>query len=778
MREVKKNIIKFAALFILVSIFSLGIGSMKANASWQEIKVPVKSYELDKGNDYDFTNVPVASQMSYGKSSIGTFTITGSINNTGLYDSRTAYGVEAGNIAFSYDYSGYMMDSSGDNHLVSDKTKKILGDKLDANILYGVLLVQKSEDGINWENAVSPVVNYLETNNQGRRVFYTTNGDDVAKGMFYRVILAYKTEVKTGTGQFLWKETDKTATYRNMEVYEFFLCKNDAVISVHNISADVSGFETEEYSVEVLKKGETLTDGATVTKGFYIDKLGTTYSVTVNGVEAYDRKRFTQNGKYTIVTKTKLGKQSTKTIYIFNGGDDNGFSTYFGDSIINGKRVFREGEYPTYAVNSAVRVQKIDESTPTLTGQIQNLDTGDILLLDGSSREEQRLPLAAGLYQADLYSGKTESGTVFHYTFIFNILSEDAKPYVNYNELMNLERLSDLQTKHYEVVYPTTAGGYISACFADYDDAFAYAYEIEKRYVEKNTDGVYYKSEENPNQKVKYKTDKNEDKIKLTRLINYYASQNVEIRYFNPAEKFTFQTYSSENDLLKCLESMSISESIKVFSSQAEKEKMLSRVPFLNGYSYMHVDDYDVKSVVATSSDGESVFNLSFGRNIDNQISKSSQYTITETNKYGDELTYEASFMNSNVTESKWIIYNNGVSTEVLVNGTTTVEADQLYIKESYNLLDEWAIVTVETEDAYSYSITCLVSEIEGLTLYKPGNYTITFVDRVGNSYRVYVTISGNSSKIETGVTFTEKYNSIYLNDKTYDEETQTSGGR
>ena len=53
---------------------------------------------------------------------------------------------------------------------------------------------------------------------------------------------------------------------------------------------------------------------------------------------------------------------------------------------------------------------------------------------------------------------------------------------------------------------------------------------------------IYYKDIENANRKIKYY-----DPLELTKAREFYASQNVEINYFNPTDQFTYQTYSSRH---------------------------------------------------------------------------------------------------------------------------------------------------------------------------------------------------------------------------------------
>ena len=100
----------------------------------------------------------------------------------------------------------------------------------------------------------------------------------------------------------------------------------------------------------------------------------------------------------------------------------------------------------------------------------------------------------------------------------------------------------------------------------------------------------------------------------MTSVLNYYARQNVEYNYFNPIDAFTYQTYA--DDLLEQLESLSIRESIKVFPSQAEKDKLINRQPFINDFTFIKVADYDVVSVNAYCHKNGKNYAIEFGKDI------------------------------------------------------------------------------------------------------------------------------------------------------------------
>ena len=779
----KKN--KWSILTIILFVLTLFLIApfIKPSASNNEktMVIGAKTYEFDEDSNYNFSSASEVASMSFGKKQLGSLSIKGNITDTSTYRNRTAYGLgDDSKISFSYTYDGSLLtDEKNVWHLDTDTGTAVENINLGGSINKGVMIVQKSSDGSTWVSAANPVVNFYESKKSGAENFYTTDGNDVAKGMFFRVIMAYKTTIRTSDGFIGIGQ--KWTTKKHVELYEFYLTINSGTISIHNLAIDETSLpEIEGFTQETIKRGETLVDGSTTTKGFSIDKLGTSYLVGVSKdgsdmVYVEDGTSFTENGKYTITTITKLGKQLKQTIYVFNGGLDSGYAIYFGKSIVDGNRVFRYGDYPTYAKNSGIEINSIPDSVPVLTGKITNIITGEEIILAGN-REKQKFDLVAGSYCADFYSGQTSTGTVYHYKSYFNIIDEDSQPYVNYDNLMKAQRLSDLTSKHYEVVYQTTAGGYIYVCFDldSYEEAFNYAYEIEKRFIEETDDGLYYKSQDNPNVKVKYY-----DYIAMTSVLNYYARQNVEYNYFNPIDAFTYQTY--EDNLLEKLELLSIKESIKVFPSQTEKEKLISRQPFINDFTFINVGSYDVVSINAYCYKNGKNYTIEFNKDVSQQLTVSSKYTITETNVYGDKKVYDVYYANENQTISTWNISYNGVesvlkvSSSELIDNKIEITADKVSILSIENNFDINSIVTIKAPEVYSFEIKCLISELKDIGLYKKGKYELTFVDRVGNSYQLIINITGKSrySDVVTMSTrsYTNFYNAVYMNDRTEDEE-------
>lgn len=713
-----------------------------------ESTIPLSRTGYETGGDYKYESKSSVSRMSYGSAGLCEISITGQFS--GETSSRNQpLNLARGDAVLTLSYNGKLLTDTPEAwKIISSGSTNVNSIKLPQKMEKGVVIIQSSPNGKDYTNLIEPLCNFFAQHPRGMVLPVKIS----SKG-YYRIIVAYQTQRYVGKKLVV---LDNNEDRFHVEIYTFRITKDN-----------LEGMEIEDdgYSLTTLEKGETLKDYASTTVGFIIDKLGTNYEVKVNGRTVNDHTAITENGYYTIQVTTPLSKTRLTHAYVFRDDQTKGASTYFADVPVSGYRVFREGDLPTYDQRTKIQILRTNDQTPPLTGTITNVDTGKVIIFDGSSRSPQTIDLTEGTYHADLYSGYTESGSVYHYELNFNIIAEDSRPFVNYRNLMTADRLSDLSSRYYQVAYQTTRGGYIFVCFSDQQRAFKYAYEIEKRFVE---DGRY-RSLDNPNVKIKYSAD-NQGLIDLTQAINHYADQNVEIAFFNPIDAFTYRTLDDPEQLSN-LEALSLPESVKVIPSQDEKELMYQRQPFLNDFTFIHVADYDVISVEAFCRSNNTTYPLQFDIPVEEQLTVSSEYYITETNIYGDTNTYTAFFAADNQTRVTWkITKGSGTEmTETTCESTQELSADAVEIIGAENSVDNYAIVTITPSNGYSYPVTCLVSDLQGLVLNKKGDYNFSYVDRIGNNYEQVVHITGNqaSSPIsQDAISFSDLYNKVYLQDK------------
>lgn len=185
----------------------------------------------------------------------------------------------------------------------------------------------------------------------------------------------------------------------------------------------------------------------------------------------------------------------------------------------------------------------------------------------------------------------------------------------------------------------------------------------------------------------------------------------------------------------------------------------------------MHVGDYDVKSVTAKCAADGKEYDIELSKPIDEQLSVSSVYTITETNNADDKNTYEVIYLAQNKTTVDISKYFSDKRDDIHIDSASsdTIKAGSICIDNVENELDDMSIVKVES-DVYGKlnTLVCPIDDIKGLVLYKQGKYKLTFIDRVGNRFAVDIEISGTCSlkdiQKDNMKTYTEIYNSIHLN--------------
>ncbi len=747
--------------------------------------VPVVSYETK--SDYDFSGLAPVSNMSYGKRAAGSLRIKGDFNADTGYNNVPAYGIEQGTLTVSYDYDGFLLDSNGDYYIESDE--RLFGD----SVQKGRLEIQKSATGIEWKSAAKPVLNFFEANSGGNDDLYTISGGDLAKGMFFRVIISYETKKSSGS-----KIKPDSSTY-HVEVYEFFACYNNGNISLHDLGRSidaVNGASDTGYTAEQIEKGETIKDGGTTVKGFSIDTLGAAYTVKVNGKNASNGDSFTKNGRYDIEVKTKLGKETSMTVYVFDGGSDKGRSTYFEDYLVTEKRIFREGYDLVFARDAVMKLKATGESVPPLTGTVkENISGKTVLTLDpdtvmegtktkANDRSSKSFTLAPGEYTAELYSGDNSSGSFFHYTYRFTVLDESPAPYVNKANIDGFKRQEDFKPKHYEVAYETTGGGSIYVCFdcGSKGEAYRYAYDIEKRFIEKSYNKetgsweILYKGVSN--QKEPYPAATKEDKLALTKLLCDNAEKNVETAYFDPTADDTTKTLKTVD---KPIEDMTERESIRLFSDEEQRQKLKADgLPVLNGYTFMKIGngDIDAKTITAESEKLDEPLELEAGTSVDKQHLPSAVITISEKNKYGDVNAYDVIYLAGNTTAVTLRAVNGGKETmyKLVPGEDQELTADAVSFAEIANELDKWAIVKVESDVYPSENrLICYAKELEGLALYRKGNYRVTFIDRAGHKYSLTIKITGSAGyddvRTNDSKTYSEIFNAVHEVKKMEEED-------
>ena len=179
-KNTKVNSVIFALLLSAVFI-TLPLFVNSAEKTYSSSPV---NYECDDTVEYSLSEPYMVEDFSYEKKSAGAVSIKGDINKQTTYNGVEAYGVND-NITLGYTYSGILRDNAEDQwNICSDSCKNIGDISLKKKIGWGTVIIQKSSNGINWENACDPIYDFFKGKSQGKSDIYLTTDDEIKKGTY------------------------------------------------------------------------------------------------------------------------------------------------------------------------------------------------------------------------------------------------------------------------------------------------------------------------------------------------------------------------------------------------------------------------------------------------------------------------------------------------------------------------------------------------------------------------------------------------------------------
>ena len=697
-------------------------------------------------------------------------------------------------------------DSLGEGWSLSAdcKEKKAAGIKT-GEIGKGALIIQTSSNGRDWSNVNKDryaeglyTTDYASHYGKGENVLiYTPYGQDVIKGMYIRVLLAYRV---------VYSDQKEVRDY--VENYQFYLCSDElGAVVFHNLSLQEDALkeqfaDADQNTVEVYRQAETLTDGSYTATGFTVDnKLNPTvkYTVTQNGGSPIeDRSEFTETGKYTVSLTSAVGSTGNLTIYVDRMTAEEALRRYFGDGFITGKRIYSEGEYPVYeGGETSYHVNQLGDDILPLCGKITNRSTGSEITVDQNPEEKTGILTEPGDYEAVFatspraFSGDL-TGDARIFTFRFQVIPQGEAPGPAVNQKL-LEEYShttaaDSSPIYYGLTYTSAEKGKITLAFASREDAAAYAYEYEKGMVERQENGSFrYTGSFMVNQNVKY-----DSAWDLTDAVNYFANAAVHKHYFDLSEVFTY--LSLDEETLKAnpnLRQLELPRSVIIFA-EGQKQKLtdLDALPLLNDkpyafldpetgeaergvYSFRFITDQyggiDSKRVTITDSEGKE-HEIRYSESVYQQLladqCPSGIVTVREETMYGDTAEYRAVYIapNENQTELRITYEAGGEKKEAVFAGNAgeageaALAADSFTVSGLSDPVDPYAFVIVRhLQNEYFYTAKDLTNE----AWTAPGPYTVTCRNRMGYGYTVSVTVGaetdGFADNPDAGV-FTEDF--------------------
>ena len=288
-----------------------------------------------------------------------------------------------------------------------------------------------------------------------------------------------------------------------LEIYEFFVGRNSCNIQLLDLAGkDYSSYSENEAQVDLIKKGDTLENGSVTSKGFEINYLNNKsckvqYSRNDGAYKtAVDGLKITQNGKYDIKVTSVFGNTKVTSIYVYNGGTDKGYATYFGGSIFDGKQITDlTSSLPVYQTGVKIHLNGVGSNIPLLRGKIANQQTQEIVTIYPSIQEQNIELKNEGIYYITLQNADENlAGTYYSYEFAFVVSNKSTYPSINRTNILTNYSIFDYDTRHIEVEYLMDTGKIAHICFdkENYDDDYQFAYAVEKKYIVEKSEGVYF----------------------------------------------------------------------------------------------------------------------------------------------------------------------------------------------------------------------------------------------------------------------------------------------
>lgn len=495
---------------------------------------------------------------------------------------------------------------------------------------------QKETDGIHTVNFFQE---YDPATHQTAFTIYQPKGEDLQKGVFIKLSVAYEvkhTEVTYKNGWFGKKKVE-TIKYTNiLEETVLYLSNASGEVVFENFYFESSSGEDEQpessVSTKTEQKGGPISDNQGSIDGFRLDTRGNNFDISYrynnssNEMKCEDGQFFKNPGKYDFKIKTKVGLERTKTVYIHEKTNDENVQVYFGDGLIDkaSQRVFNPNStYPVY-VAGKTKIQTQNENRTLvkhapLVGRVYNFSDeyenierdekgiakiGFVCEKTADNKSWSFSDFEVGNYEVvfannEEYFKGTATGDTYVFVWRFSIVQSGETPTVN-GELLNEHvGVSDYDSMFYSADIETKGKGKILVAFADETSAYDFACRYFVSKVQKNGNEYVFEN-------VTYQKES-----KVLEALRAKAKSIVSKRFFDLTNVASFVTIK-ENILLPelgenptederkeyesfvSLTKKELSQDVIVFNS--EDSSLLSGTPFLNDRKIAYLDENgDVK---------------------------------------------------------------------------------------------------------------------------------------------------------------------------------------
>lgn len=745
--KMKQKLIRNIVLCLLIVVMGVGVCVIfESNKSADTVHASTynltpDSYQLNDNTGYNPSGA-YQRYMVFNSKSIGYMNLYG-VSSQGSYNGTPAFSSEVGEnikIEFKLRYNNKNSINNTVWRLSGDSATSVNGINLNgSSIGQGAIVVQRRRLNQNNYDVLKTIGNVFSSNNKFE--YTSLNGEDINTGAYYRISVAYEV-YRTWTekqGWWIFVRNVQKSEYKNcLEVYNFFIARNSCNIQYLELAdKDYTKYTDDSSRIEIIKKGDTLSDGSVTTKGFkinYLDNKSFTVEYSKNGgsfVKVRDGQKITANGAYSMRVTSLFGNTKTTNITVYNGEQDQGYTRYFGQSAIVGDRVADITKaLPTYKPGVKLALNSLPRQIPALHGIIKNNSTGFIRDVNESYARQEVPIYDEGVYTINLINGdENKAGTTFRYEFNFIVADLSSVPSINMNNVLSSITISDYDAKHIEVKYNMPSNAVAHICFDsnDYLIAYQFAYALEKKYISEGNNGYYYHGA--------YYA----DNISLVNAINEHLTNIITVEYF--INNYT-QFYLDEDLLHTTISIDSLNKDKDIYVTTTDQiNKMLNKENILDSsFQFVKIGDFESKTIVARNMDTNRVYNLAYNRRLGDMLTETGKYEITETNKYNETTVYEIVYCCNNATVVNVTV--DGANHQLTNSNYQIINNSNVKISSVVNSLDSDGVVMIANLSTLQRTIMTN-AEVSELDL-SGADYLVTIIDRSGNIFSFVINGGAN----------------------------------
>ncbi len=376
--------------------------------------------------------------------------------------------------------------------------------------------------------------------------------------------------------------------------------------------------------------------------------------------------------------------------------------------------------------------------------------------IDTSRKAKNGILLEPGFYVAQFannpkYFDNSATGDTYTFTFQFKIVSEGTIPEVNKTLLEGNIDFSAYSSSYFGVKIPTKGNGSVTFAYSDYESAYVTAYKYVRSLVSVENNFYYLDNQEYSNQS------------DVLNVVDAKAKSLVKVCYFDATDINTYLTL--EGKVTNVLE-LSLVDDVIVFDSSISTYENVVGLPFLNDRHFYIIDSnnekqlkvepvkflqitpYETSSITVKSVVGNFEWIIPYNTPVQSYLearnAPTGKYKVIEKNDFGTT-EYFANYIKPG---------DNVIKLSITRSSGEFVQKQNLGIREAAsrfavssfiinsvsNELDSEGLIKI-TKSGNATPVLYSIKEINNLVLDEQGSYTISVIDRLGNSYEFYVDI-------------------------------------